>query len=96
MKEKGVHFYGYVTKKRYKVRQNVNCQPKNVIYLVICKKCKNQGTGETTSFKSRMENYRSCIKTKKISCNIDKHFIEETNQSVEGFDVQIIVQLDAC
>ena len=41
-----------------------------------------------------MANYRSCIKNKKISCNIDKHFIEETNHSIEDFDVQIIVQLE--
>ena len=41
-----------------------------------------------------MANYRSCIKNKKISCNIDEHFIEETNHSNEDFDVQIIVQLE--
>ena len=41
-----------------------------------------------------MENYRFCIKNKKISCNIDKHFIEETNHSIEEFDVQITVQLE--
>ena len=39
-----------------------------------------------------MTNYRS--KIKKITCNIDKHFIEERNHSTEDFDVQIIVQLD--
>ena len=39
-----------------------------------------------------MTNYRS--KIKKITCNIDKHFTEETNHSIEDFDVQIIVQLD--
>ena len=53
-----------------------------------------QGVGETTEFKSQMVNYRSCIKNKKISCNIDKHLIEETNHSIEDFDVQIIAQLD--
>ena len=41
-----------------------------------------------------MANYRSCIKNKKISCNVDKNFIEETNHSTEDFDVQIIVQLE--
>ena len=39
-----------------------------------------------------MVNYRSCIKNKKISCNVNKHFTEETNHSVKNFDVQIIVQ----
>ena len=32
--------------------------------------------------------------TKKTSFNIDKQLIEETNHSVEDFDVQIIVQLE--
>ena len=40
-----------------------------------------------------MANYRLCIKNK-TSCNIDKHFIEETNHSIEDFDVQIVVQLE--
>ena len=31
---------------------------------------------------------------KEISCNIDKHFIEEPNHSVEDFPVQAIVQLE--
>ena len=92
LQEKGEYFI--VMSLRDKVRQNVNCQSKNVIYVVTCKKCKKQGVGETISFKSRMANYRSCIKNKKISCNIDKHFIEETNHSTEDFDVQITVQLE--
>ena len=65
LKEKGEHFYSHVTKRLYKVRQNVNCQSKNNIYLVTCQKCKKQGVGETIGFQSRMANYRSCIKSKK-------------------------------
>ena len=30
----------------------------------------------------------------KNTCNIDKHFIEETNHSREDFDVLLIVQLE--
>ena len=41
-----------------------------------------------------MANYRSCIKNKRISCNIDKHFIEASDHIIEDFDVQIIVQLE--
>ena len=62
LKEKDECFYIYVTKRPYKIRQNVNCQSKNVIYLVTCKKCKKHGVRETIGFKSRMANYRSCIK----------------------------------
>ena len=94
LKDKGEYYYSHVTKRRYKIRQNVTCQSRNVIYLVTCKKFKKEGVGETINFKSRMANYRSCIKNKKLSCNIDKHFIEEDNHSLEDFDVQIIVQLE--
>ena len=91
---KGEYYYSYVTKGRYKIRRNVNCQSRNVIYLVTYKKCKKQGVGETINFKTGMANYRSCINNKKRSCNIDKHFIEEENHSLDDFDVQIIVQLE--
>ena len=30
----------------------------------------------------------------KKSCNIDKHFIEETHHSIEDFDVQIFIRLE--
>ena len=46
-----------------------------------------QGVVKTIGFKSRIENYRSCIKNKKISCNIDKQIIKETNHAIEDFDV---------
>ena len=29
-----------------------------------------------------------------MSCDIEKHFTEETNHSIEGFDIQLIVQLE--
>ena len=61
--------------------------------IQLLERNKKQVVGETIDLKSRMVNCRSCIKNKKISCNIDKHFIEETNHSIENFDVQIIVQL---
>ena len=41
-----------------------------------------------------MANYESCIKNKKMFCNIAKHFIEKTSNSIEDFDVQIIVPLE--
>ena len=45
---KSEYFYSYVTKRGYKIRQNVNCKSKNVIYLVTCKTFKK---------KSPMANY---------------------------------------
>ena len=77
LKDKGEYYYSPVTMRQYKIRQNMNGQSRNVIYLVTCKKFKKQGVGETINFKSRMANYRSCIKNKKVSCNIDKHLLKK-------------------
>ena len=41
-----------------------------------------------------MANYRSSIKNKKISCNIDKHFVENLDHSLNDFDSQIICQIE--
>ena len=94
LKEKGSYFVSNITKRRHKVRQYVNCLSKNVVYLVTCKKCGKQGVGETKNFKSRMANYRSSIRNKKVACNIDKHFIESAEHSLDDFDAQIICQIE--
>ena len=93
LRDKGQFFHSTSLKRRFKLRQNVNCLSRNVVYLVTCKKCQMQGVGETTDFKKRMANYRSCIRNGKISCNVDKHFVETDDHSVEDFDVQIICML---
>ena len=51
LKEKDEYDYSSVSKLRDKIRQNVNCQSRNVVYLVTCKKCKKQGVRETMGFK---------------------------------------------
>ena len=71
-KEKGEYFYSYVTKRQYKVGQNVNCLSKNVIYLVTCKKCKKQGVGKQMASSHKWKIIDLASKTKKISCYIDK------------------------
>ena len=40
LKEKDEYLFNYVIKRQCKIKQIVNCQSKNVIYLVTCKKCK--------------------------------------------------------
>ena len=93
LRGKGRFFTSHVLKRRFRIRQKVNCNSANVVYLVTCKKCMIQGVGETRDFKKRMANYRSCIRNGRISCNIDKHFVETEDHSVEDFDVQIICQV---
>ena len=40
------YLFNYVIKRQCKIKQNVNCQSKNVIQLVTCKKCKKQEQGK--------------------------------------------------
>ena len=93
LRGKGQYFTSTSLNRRFKMRQNVNCLSQNVVYLVTCKKCKMQAVGETSDFKKRMANYRSCIRNGRISCNVDKHFVESLDHSLEDFDVQIICML---
>ena len=91
---RGHRFRSTATKRSHKMRQNVNCNSRNVIYLVTCRQCYMQGVGETENFKKRTSNYRSCINNGRITCNIDRHFVEGEDHSIADFDIQIICQLE--
>ena len=50
----------------YKTREgfHLNCNSENVIYLIICKKCKKQYVGSCiTRLRTRFNDYRSCHRT---------------------------------
>ena len=49
--EEGESFYSTVTKERYKIRQQIDCRSKNIIYLVSCHKCPMQGSDKQKIFK---------------------------------------------
>ena len=55
-------FTSTVTGITYKIHQKLNCNSKNVIYLLTCKTCGIQYVGETrTRFRERMNNHKSAI-----------------------------------
>ena len=56
-KSQGSTFQSISNKRTFKIRQKINCQSKNVIYLITCKRCNIQGVGHTTNFKKRISNY---------------------------------------
>ena len=64
------------TGQSFKIRQSINCQSKDIIYLVNCEKCNLQGVGSTTQFNKRISNYFSHIKQRKRTCGIVEHFID--------------------
>ena len=66
--EEGDSFASKVTGERHKIRQQKNCESKNVVYLVECKKCGEQRVGSTEDFKPISFNYISDIFLKRATC----------------------------
>ena len=91
--EEGDSFASKVTGERYKIWQNINCESKNVIYLVECKKCRKQGVGSTEDFKPRISNYISHILMKRATCKSVRHFYVTPEHSVKDFSIKSIVKL---
>ena len=60
----------------FKIRQKIDSQSQNIIYLITCKICKIQRVGHTSKFSSRISNHFSHIKQKKRTCSTVNHFID--------------------
>ena len=90
---KGTVFVSAATKKTYKVRQKMNCETKNVVYLVSCRKHQFQGVGQTTDMKKRLSNYWSHHFAKYNKCGITEHFLEEGHDIDKDFIFQPIVKI---
>ena len=67
-----------------KIRRDTSCTSKNIIHAGYCIKCMKQRVGWTTSWKTRLSNYKYHVKKKKLACRIEKHFIENCNNN--GFN----------
>ena len=91
--EEGDSFASNFTGERYKIKQNINCESKNVIYLVECKKCCKQGVGSTEDFKPRISNYISHILMKLATCKSVRHFYITPEHSVKDSSIKGIVKL---
>ena len=90
--EEATNFRSKATKEKYKIRQNINCRSKNVIYLVECKKCGKQGVGSTGEFAPRISNYITHIENKHEMTCVAQHFWEQ-DHSVKDLSIKGIVKL---
>ena len=90
---RGTTFRSTSTKRTYKVRQKINCESKNVVYLVSCRKHQFQGIGQTMDMKKRVSNYWNHHKAKYKACGITEHFLEDGHVIEEDFIFQPIVKL---
>ena len=62
----GSSFRSVITKKIFKIGKSLTCGSENVVYLAQCVACGLQGVGSTINFKTRLANYKSHIKRKRI------------------------------
>ena len=60
--------------KVYYIKDEMNCESSNVIYLITCMKCLEQYVGSAIKFKSRFRIHKSDVKTKKDRCGAARHF----------------------
>ena len=77
----------------YKIRQNITCESKDIIYIISCRRHNLQGVGCTTDLKGRLSNYKSHHKKKYISCGITEHFLEDGHDFEADFEFLPIVKL---
>ena len=58
-----------LTGESFKINHELNCDDRCIIYLLTCKQCQKQYTGETTDdFRYRWNNYKSNSFDRKESC----------------------------
>ena len=69
----------FATGRKFKIRSDITCNTRNIIYVAYCVSCGKQGVGSSVSWKPRLANYKSHIKNKIRSCKIATHFIDTCN-----------------
>lgn len=78
MKGCSIFIKSSVTNRCYRINNKdtkLNCNSKNIIYLITCTNCNVQYVGETrTTFKKRMNGYRSHIQLKHTNTHVHTHF----------------------
>ena len=76
----------------FKIKEDVNCGSKNIIYLVTCKKCSLQYVGETSrALRDRTTDHRSNISTNKKT-PISLHF-NSNNHSYTDLEIVAIEKI---
>ena len=83
----------HATKRKYKIRDFLTCNTKNIIYLIACKCCGKQYIGLATGFKERFRIHKSDINTGKIRCGVTSHLLnvyKSLTCKTEYLQVQLI------
>ncbi|XP_078584852.1 uncharacterized protein LOC144867010 [Branchiostoma floridae x Branchiostoma japonicum] len=86
------YFTSHRTGERHLIRNHINCQSRNIVYLIQCKKCGLQYVGETKqTLANRLNGHRSSINTKKDT-PVSAHF-NLTDHNIADLEVLGIEKL---
>ena len=65
----------------WKISKNVNCESKNIIYIIECLKCKKRYIGESKrSLKSRLADHRGYINKEQVDTATGAHYNQPGHQ----------------
>ena len=77
--------YSYHTPYVFTINQNLDCDSKNVVYIINDLVCKRSSVGCTSdSMKVCFRNHKSHIKTQRRTCKVSTHFFD--SESVHNLD----------
>ena len=75
---------------RTEIKQNVDCQTKNIVYLLGCKKCQTQYVGESNrTLQSRFSEHLGYVKNKKLDKTTGEHF-NTKGHTISDMEITII------
>ena len=94
-------FRSFSTKREYCIKpNNLNCRSNNVVYLSSCKACSKQYAGNTESFRSRFNNYKSAhgnfINGNTVKqASLHAHFKDDKHHGVSDMEITLIDQTES-
>ena len=97
----GQYAWSHNTNDKFRINKKMNCESKNIIYIINDNTCKTSYTGYTTNtLKNRFANHKSHIKKNVKSCEIAIHIIDSANtchklnrSNLNNFDNELKYQL---
>ena len=74
----------------WKITKRVNCDTKNIVYMISCSECKERYIGETRrSLKDRLSDHRGYINNQKLNYITRQHF-NQPGHSLSKLKITII------
>ena len=74
----------------WKINKNVNCESRNIVYMIECLKCKQRYIGESKrSLKSRLADHRGYINKEQTDTATGAHF-NQPGHSLSDLSVTIL------